>query len=1022
MSGVLWVERASGRGQFKPLIDLPGNLARPLWVGGRIYFVSDHEGVGNLYSCTADGDDLRRHSNHDAFYVRHPTTDGERIVYHAGADLWVFDPRKRGATPRRLAVTLRSPRAQLARRFVQGAAYIEDAALHPRGHMAVVIARGKPHLMGLFEGPVWRLGEAHGVRHRLARFLNDHRRLVVISDASGEEAIEVWDSEGLDAPIRLDGLDIGRPLDLHVSPIDDVIVLTNHRYELLRVDLSDPKAPSASVLDRSLFERISGVSWSPCGNFVAYGCADQAHTSCIKLADLRSGQVHALTDVEFRDTDPSFDPDGRFLFFLSMRDFDPVQDAQAFDMGFPEGQRICLITLSAELTSPFIKEPRPLDDDPRHPEDAPPPPPDLAAAAAAAAAIPSDAPPPRPDPLRIDLPGIQQRVLLLPIPPGQYGQVACDGDRVIYTSFPIHGSLSPNGDDDDDDDDSDGRLEVFDLDTLEDSVAMEDVSSFSVCADGKTLLVWSEGRLRAVSTRQLSAGIDRDGPGDRGHSLSSDRAPGRKSGWLNLSRVIIEVSPLAEWRQMLTEAWRLMRDHFWDPQMAGVDWVAVRDLYAPLLSRVGCRGEFSDLIWEMQGELGTSHAYELGGDYRVPPHYLPGSLAADISFDRAMAALRIDRIIQGDTWDERASSPLTRPGLQVHEGDWILAINGQPPHLNTSVSEMLLNLGGDEVSLTILSLASLHQTLPPSECEPAPPPDALSDTLHPDPTPDTPSTSGEGGDHPPPLCAADADTSADADADADGSSDDDAPAPELPLGPLPRLITTRALYGDRAARYRDWVRVHTDAVHAASDGLIGYVHIPDMGPSGFGAFHRAFHRELSRPALIIDVRYNSGGHISSLLLEKLARRRLGYDLPRWGAPVPYPLEARRGPLAALINEYTGSDGDVFGHSFKRMNLGPLIGKRSWGGVVGTWPRHDLVDGSTTSQPEFSFCFQDVGWQVENHGAEPDVVVEITPQDQAAGRDPQLARAVSLLLKTLQRHPPDDPVFPPTPSRRPPWQR
>ena len=194
-------------------------------------------------------------------------------------------------------------------------------------------------------------------------------------------------------------------------------------------------------------------------------------------------------------------------------------------------------------------------------------------------------------------------------------------------------------------------------------------------------------------------------------------------------------------------------------------------------------------------------------------------------------------------------------------------------------------------------------------------------------------------------------------------------------------------------------------VHEATEGRVGYVHIPDMGPRGYAEFHRGYLAEVERDALIVDVRYNGGGHVSALILEKLARRRLGYDVTRWGGATPYPTESVGGPLVAITNEYAGSDGDIFSHSFKLMKLGPLIGKRTWGGVIGIWPRHALVDGTITTQPEFSFWFEDVGWNVENYGTEPDIEVDITPQDYREGRDPQLERAIQEILRLLEEKPP-----------------
>jgi tricorn protease len=230
-----------------------------------------------------------------------------------------------------------------------------------------------------------------------------------------------------------------------------------------------------------------------------------------------------------------------------------------------------------------------------------------------------------------------------------------------------------------------------------------------------------------------------------------------------------------------------------------------------------------------------------------------------------------------------------------------------------------------------------------------------------------------------------------------------------------RMVTVSTLYDERAARYRAWINGNRARVHEATSGRVGYVHIPDMGPGGYAEFHRGYLAEIDKEALIVDVRYNGGGHVSALILEKLARRRLGYDIQRWGEVMPYPSESVAGPLVALTNEYAGSDGDIFCHSFKLMGLGPLLGKRTWGGVVGIWPRHALVDGTVTTQPEFSHWFRDVGWNVENYGTDPDIEVDNTPQDYRAGRDAQLEAAITAILERLQSNPP---LQPPDPKSRP----
>jgi tricorn protease len=391
---------------------------------------------------------------------------------------------------------------------------------------------------------------------------------------------------------------------------------------------------------------------------------------------------------------------------------------------------------------------------------------------------------------------------------------------------------------------------------------------------------------------------------------------------------------------MFREAWRLQRDQFWTPDMSKVDWGAVHDRYLPLVDRVGSRAEFSDLMWEMQGELGTSHCYELGGDYRPEPAYQTGYLGADFEYDEQNGGWRVTKIIQGDSWGEKANSPLNRPGVNLREGDRLIAINGQPLDRDFPPTAVLVNLVGSEVTLTV---------------------------------------AGEGEQ-------------------------------------TPRVVTVKTLSNEMPARYREWVEDNRRYVHEATNGRVGYVHIPDMGARGYAEFHRSYLAEVDRVGLIVDLRFNDGGHVSSLLLEKLARRRIGYDKKRWGEPEPYPLESVMGPIVALTNELAGSDGDIFSHGFKLMKLGPLVGKRTWGGVIGIWPRQALVDGTFTTQPEYSFWFEDVGWGVENYGTDPDIEIDNTPQDYARGIDAQLDRSIQEALRLLEENPPKMPDFSRRPSR------
>ncbi len=930
-AGQLWIDRL-GNQEFENLVNLDGNLASPMWVGSRIYFLSDHEGIGNLYSCLPDGSDIQRATDHDTYYARNASTDGRRIVYHAGGDLYMFDPATTINTS--IEIEFHSAQTQRNRKYVWAASYLDSWAVHPNGHSMAVTCRGKAYTFANWEGAVLQHGENHGPRYRLMDWLNDGERLIAISDETGEESFVILAADANHPPVYLKDLDIGRPGALSVNPVKDQVLFSNHRYEICVLDL---QTKELQVIDQGKSGPIAGFSWSPDGEWVVYSVSISLQITVLKLWQASTGDLTLLTQPVLRDVSPAFDPDGRYIYFLSYRHFDPVYDNLHFDLGFPRGVRPYLITLRKDLPSPFVPIPRAPGEKSKKDNDNQKKPllvpaelfdgesdnddsaMDLAEELGvdvldsreetSEKSLDSEA---ETKLIQIDLEGIERRIVAFPVSEGKYRQIiGLREDAVLYSRSPVEGALGkgfmpevPR---------ATSTVYSYDFQQQKEEALIHQVSSFALSRDGRTLAYRAENRLRLLKAGEKPSKED----GSR---------PGRTSGWIDLNRVKVSIEPGTEWRQMYREAWRLQRDQYWLPDMASIDWPAIYDRYLPLVDRVASRAEFSDLLWEMQGELGTSHGYEMGGDYRGEPSYHQGYLGASFEYDQGSEFWRINEIVQGDAWEEESDSPLNRPGINVSTGDRLLAINGISLGKLHSPAAALVNLAGQEVTLTL-------------------------------------------------------------------AGDDPGEA---------RMVTVKTLHDETPARYRAWVERNRQIVHQASDGRAGYVHIPDMGPWGYAEFHRGFLAEVDRSALIVDVRNNRGGHVSQLILEKLARKRLGYDISRWGQVLePYPVESVPGPIVALTNEYAGSDGDIFSHGFKMLGIGPLIGKRTWGGVVGIYPRHTLVDGTVTTQPEFSFWFTDVGFGVENYGTDPDIEVENRPQDWIQGVDNQLHRAIQEILGLLE---------------------
>lgn len=907
-AGVFWIDK-KGKGNFEKFLkNVKGNFASPIWIGERIYFISDHEGLGKLYSCNPEGKNIKSHSTNKEYYVRNATSNGNKIVYHCGAEIFVYDTISN--EERKINIKYYSPQIQRQRKFVDAEKYLEDYNISPDGNSVTVTSRGKSYLFSNWEGPVSQIGKPHGVRYRLTQWLYDNERLATISDDNGNEAIELHKIKNGNSEVkRLSKINIGIAACMKVSPSDSQIAISNNRYELL---LIDPDKESYLKIARSKFERIEDFNFSPDGKWIVYSMSDAEFLCSLYLYDIEKKKTYAITPKGFRDYQPTFDPDGRFIYFLSAREFNPVYDTSYFQLGFPLGVRPYLISLKKETASPFTPEYKRIFGKKDN---------SSVSSSNKKTGKEDNSKNKKPN-VEIDIEDIQNRIASFPLPEKRYVQITGIKDGLLFSRECIKGSLphlhwEKNS--------ADESLERFDFFTQKTETITNKVASFKVAMNGKTLVYRNKNKLYLSSNlfeeRALPAAI-------REFDLPSRS----KSDWLNLSRVKVNLDPMSEWKQMYAEAWRLQKEHFWTPDMSGIDWHAVYKRYLPLIERVATRSEFSDLIWEMQGELGTSHAYEMGGDYKTAPNYLLGSLGADYEFDKQKNAYRITHIIKGDPW--KNNSPLRSLGVNVNEGDFLISINGEKLTAEIPPNALLVNQANNVVNIVVRS----------------------------------------------------------ADSGKFNSYD------------------IKTIGSDTDARYREWVESRREYVHKKSKGKLGYVHIPDMGAAGFSEFHRYYIYEVSRNGLVVDLRDNGGGHVSELLLEKLSRKHYGYWVSRYDNVDTYPSHSLAGPMVAVTDEYAGSDGDIFSHQFKQMKLGILVGKRTWGGVIGISPKYSLADGTLTTQPEYATYMKDVGWKVENYGTDPDVEVDVTPSDYAKGKDPQLDKAIEIALAQLKKKPVELPDF------------
>jgi tricorn protease len=948
-TGKLWTATATDPLFTRILPEVQGQFGSPMLIGGRLFFLSDYEGTGNIYSCALDGSDLARHTDHDGFYARNPATDGSRIVYHVAGEIWMLDGPD-APEPHRIELTLASPAAARAPRLISADDHLGDLDCDQTGQASVVEVRGTVHWLTHKDGPAPALYVQPGARATLPRVLGPGRA-VWVTDATGADALAIANVDGSAEPstgsadpgagsaepstgsaaasagsaepgpvLLAEGL-LGSVVDLAASPDGATIAAAAQDGRLLAVDVSSGQVTELAASDDG---PVSGLSWSPDSAWLAWsqgGPRPLRRIRMVRLPITADGGVIDVTDGRFSDTSPVFTADGLHLAFLSRRSFDPVYDAHSFDLSFPFGIRPYLVPLAAQTPSPFgpLLGGRPVTDDSDDDDDTDDDSDD------------SDDSAER-DAVTVDADGLADRVVAVPVEEARYHSLRAVKGGLAWLRAPLSGVLGESGADLDDDSPR-SSLERFDLRKREVAVLAEELDWFDVSGDGTRLVIVDDDEVRVV-------------PSEEQEDHGSD-----ESVTVDLSRARFEADPAALWRHAYAEAGRRMRRDFWVPDMSGVDWDGVLDAYRPLLDLIRGADDFADLLWEVFGELGTSHAYVIPASDDYPDGDAVGLLGADISRDAAGRWL-VDHVLPGESSDPRARSPLTAPGVGVGPGDELVAVDGQPVDPVRGPWPLLAGAAGKPVELIVRPSAA-------------------------------------------------------------GSSS--------------RAVVVVPLRSERRLRYQDWVAGRRRLVRELSDGRLGYLHVPDMMGEGWAHFHRDLHTEMGRDGLIFDVRGNSGGHTSQLVVEKVARRLIGWARGRYFEPMTYPREARRGPVVTLADEFAGSDGDIVTAAIKVLGLGPVVGTRTWGGVIGIEGSYPLVDGTRVTVPKYAFSFDEYGWSVENYGVDPDVEVLNTPDDWAAGRDPQLETAVHLALEALDKQPSPPPPEtssgprkprPPLPARQP----
>jgi tricorn protease len=906
MASDIWVGHPD-KADFKKIGDFAGPQEFPMWHAGLIYFTCDEGGTVNIWSMRPDGSDRRRHTDFKEWDARWPamSRDG-RIAFTLGADIEVFSTADDSV--HKVNVEIPSDRALTRERYPEAARTLTEFDIAPKGDRIAVVTRGEIFTIPVKDGPTMPVTHGSGARERGAGFSPDGTRLVYITDAPGEEEIRTVDSWGrgkakVVKPAGASGY--------HNPPVwspDGKLIAYSDQTQSLYVVPADGGAPR--LVDRADQAPIRDYTWSPDGRWLAYSKVSRTDYSTIFIYDTKDAKVHTVTGESTNDFSPGWDPQGRYLYFLSTRATNPVLDSNDANVIETKNTQPFMVLLRKDVPNPFAAT-KGLPETEKKDEKAKGDEKKGEGKTGGKETKKDEKAEKAAEPVEIDFDGLAERYLELPdVDRGQYSNIGATAKFVYFLSNPIKGMdeqppLFQEGV-------PEATLFSYDLDKKKLKPFAEGVSAYAIALKADKL---------AVMKKRGDIFVFDAGPtaGDAGEAKVS------------LSGVVVELDPREEWSQIFHEAWRQERDFYWDPGMAGLDWKAIGDHYATLLPRLADRSDLSDLIGEMIGELNTSHTYVFGGDPGVGvTHISTGLLGADVK--REGDTYKLVRIYRGDPADN-VRSPLAEPGVNVSEGDYVLAVNHRPFAKDRPFIAAFEDLAGKDVVLTVNS-------------KPA----------------------------------------------SDGARD----------------VVVTPLGSDSELRYADWVRKNREYVSAKTGGKIGYIHLTDMLTDGMTEFNTWYFPQLNKEGMVIDVRWNHGGFVSEIILERLRRKVDAFGLARGGNLSTYPYRTLNGPFVVVTNQFAGSDGDIFPAAVQIEQLAPVIGMRSWGGVIGIWGIRPLVDMGLLTEPEGAWNDPKRGWTIENHGVDPDIVVENLPQDVARGTDAQLDRAISEVTKLCQEHPPSKP--------------
>ncbi len=863
----------------------------PMWIGDKVYFSSDRDKVLNIYSYDTGSRAIEQLTDHVEHDVRRPSAGGNKIVYELGGTLWMLDvtTKKTGQIP----IEIRSDAPETRPYWKDVSGDITGLHLSPSGKRALIVARGEVFTVPKENGPTRNLTLSSGARDKDAAWSPDGEKIAYISDKSGEYELYISDAQGKIDALQLTKNEDGYRHTLRWSPDGKKIAYADQTLRCYYLDIASKKI---TEVDKAEYENIDvsldrkpifDFNWSPDSRFIAYSKMNADLVYVNFIYSLETGKTHCVSSGIFNGFNPVFSKDGNYLFFISNRRFDPTFCDFEWEMVYKDVAGLYYLTLRKDVPSLF-----PFQSDEAG----------VSAGAETAAGRSGEGEAEAAE-LSIDFDGIADRIEMLPLPRGNYRTLAVNESALFYLN-------AEEGDF--------NRFEFRAVDAM-------DLYSFS----------FKERRENAVITGVNAYALSDDGSHigylRRGAvGIIPATAVNSRGEDLDLSGLRMWFNPTEEWWQIFVESWRMERDFYYDPNMHGIDWQAMKEKYGKLMHYASCRQDVQFIIGELIGELNTSHTYVFGGDVQRRPHRVNvGLLGVDWGIDAKNNRYRFEKIYRIADWSNQMIPPLGKPGINLEDGSYLLRVNGVEVRADKNIYSYFQNLAGRQVTLTVNN---------------------------------SPTLSGA------------------------------------------RDITVRPIGSEATLRYLDWVEHNRMVADEASDGQIGYLHLPDTYTASAVEFPKYFYSQTRKKGLIIDGRFNGGGLDPDIFFQRLNKEIHSYWTRRYSHDQTSPSVAINAHLVCLTNRQAGSGGDMLPMEFKAKKMGPVIGTRTWGGLVGVSMFLTMIDGGGLSAPDYRIYDPEGNWVVENVGVEPDIVVDLHSEEIARGYDAQLMKGIEVLLEKIKSEP------------------